>query len=88
MNNRARGLALFVSTTTLCAGPSLAVADAASDVSVAKDLMSVISLQGLPCGQVVSVKQQGDNDYIASCQDGNRYHVFQSAEGRVVVEKK
>lgn len=39
---------------------------AADDVSLNKDLMAVIALQGLPCAQVVSVKQQGDNDYIAS----------------------
>jgi hypothetical protein len=48
----------------------------------------LIVLQGLPCGQVVSVKQQGDNDYIASCADGNRYHVFVNAAGRVVAQKQ
>ena len=47
----------------------------------------MIALQALPCGQVVSVRQQGENDYIASCQDGNRYRVFVNAEGRVIVEK-
>jgi len=36
----------------------------------------VIALLGLPCGQVVSVKRLGDNDHIASCQDGNRYRVY------------
>ena len=30
----------------------------------------------------------GDNDYIASCQDGNRYHVFVNAQGRVVAQKQ
>ena len=59
----------------------------ADDVSLNKDLMAVIALQGLPCGQVVSVKQQGDNDYIASCRDGNRYHVFVNGAGRVVAQK-
>jgi len=44
-------------------------------------------LQGLPCGKVVSASQQGQDDYIASCQDGNRYRIFVNAEGRVVVEK-
>jgi hypothetical protein len=47
----------------------------------------VTALQGLPCGQVVSATQQGADDYVASCQDGNRYRVFVNAEGRVVVEK-
>jgi len=46
---------------------------AAEDPAVLKDLTAVIALQGQPCGQVVSAAKQGDNDYIASCQDGNRY---------------
>jgi hypothetical protein len=70
------------------AGPSLAEDSPAGDVSVAKDLTAVIALQGLPCGQVVTVEQLGDNDYIASCQDGNRYRVFVNADGRVVAEKQ
>jgi hypothetical protein len=53
-----------------------------------KDLTAVIALQGQPCGQVVSATKQGDNDYVASCQDGSRYHVFINAQGRVVVQKQ
>ena len=87
MNERAKGLALIVVSTTLCAAPTLA-ADPASDVSTAKDLTAVIALQGMPCGEVVSATKQGENDYIAACKDGNRYRVFQNAEGRVIVEKK
>ena len=48
----------------------------------------LIALLGLPCGQVVSVIKKGDNDHIATCQDGNRYRVFLNAEGRVVAEKQ
>ena len=66
------------------AAPSLAADDAATR----KDLTSVIALQGLPCGEVISVKTQGDNDYIATCKDGNRYHVLLNSAGRVVVEKQ
>lgn len=88
MNTCVRDLALIVATT-LYAGASLAVDDPASDeVTVAKDLTAVIALQSLSCGQVVSARQQGDNDYIASCQDGNRYRVFVNADGRVIVEKQ
>ena len=36
----------------------------------------------------ISLKNQVDNDYIVSCQDGNRYRVFVNPEGRVVVEKQ
>ena len=87
MNEGARGLALIVVSTTLCVAPALA-ANPASDVSVTKDLTAVIALQGMPCGEVVSARKQGENDYIAACKDGNRYRVFQNAEGRVIVEKK
>jgi hypothetical protein len=68
---------------TLVARPS----PAAEDPAVLKDLTAVIALQGQPCGQVVSAAKQGDNDYIASCQDGNGYRVFVK-EGRVVVQKQ
>jgi hypothetical protein len=70
--------------TALVAAPALA----ADDATVKKDLTSAIALQGLPCGEVVNVAKQGDNDYVASCQDGNRYHVFVNAQGRVVVQKQ
>jgi hypothetical protein len=62
-------------------------AQAAEDPAVLRDLTAVIALQGQPCGQVVSATQQGDNDYVASCQDGNRYRVFVK-EGRVLVQKQ
>ena len=79
-----KSLALMIAVTMLFAGPSLA----ADDPAVLKDLTSVIALQGLPCGQVVSVARKGENDYIASCQDGHRYRVFVNSQGRVVVEKQ
>jgi hypothetical protein len=82
MNRRA-------SLTTLAIAAVLAAgATAADDATVKKDLTAVIALQGLPCGQVTEVKTLGDNDYIASCQDGNRYHVFVNAQGRVVAQKQ
>lgn len=67
----------------LFAGPS----PAADDRALLKDLTSVIMLLGLPCGQVVDARRQGDNDHIASCKDGNRYRVFVNTEGRVVAQK-
>jgi len=53
-----------------------------------KDLTSVIMLLGLPCGQVVSAKRQGENDHIATCKNGSRYRVFVNADGRVVAQKQ
>ena len=64
-------------------GPAVA----ADDPAVLKDLTAVIALQGLPCGNVVSTTKQGENDYVVSCQDGSRYHVFVK-DGRVVVQKQ
>ena len=61
---------------------------AADDEALKKDLSAVIALQGQPCGKVVSVKSQSDNDHVATCQDGNRYRIFVNPEGRVVVQKQ
>jgi len=83
----AQSLALIAATTMAYSGASLAAEDPASDVTVAKDLTAVIALQGQPCGQVVSASRVAEDDYIASCQDGNRYRVFVNADGRVIVEK-
>ena len=60
---------------------------AADDPAQRKDLTAVIALQGLPCGEVVSYEAKGDKEFVATCKDGNRYHVFVNKEGRVVVEK-
>ncbi len=72
----------------LMAASFAASALAADDAAVKKDLFTVITLQGLPCGEVVSVTTRGDNDHVASCKDGNRYHVFLNPQGRVVVQKQ
>ena len=88
MIKRAGALALVgVVTTTGFAGTSLAAEETPGDVPVTRDLAAVIALQGLPCGKVVSARKQGEDDYVASCQDGNRYRVFVNADGRVVVER-
>jgi hypothetical protein len=76
--------AAILALTIPGSGPVLA----ADEVPVAQDLTAVIALQGLPCGKVVSVKQQGENDYIASCQDKHRYRISINADGRVVVQKQ
>ena len=53
-----------------------------------QDMKAVIALQGQPCDKVVDVKRNADSDYLVSCQDGNRYHVFVDAKGRAVVQKQ
>jgi hypothetical protein len=76
-------------TRTLIAIGTLAfaaLAIAADDPKQRQDLTAVIALQGKPCGEVVSYVVQADNDFIATCKDGNRYRVYVK-DGRVVVEK-
>jgi hypothetical protein len=34
----------------------------------------------------VQVQKRADNDFIATCGDGNRYHVY-VRDGRVIVDK-
>ncbi len=58
-----------------------------NDPKQKQDLTAVIALQGKPCGEVVSYVAQGDNDFVATCKDGNRYRVYVK-DGRVLVEKK
>ena len=70
----------------LSAAPSLAQQQ--DEETLKKDLTSVIALHGLPCGEVVGVKTLAQNDYLASCKDGNRYRVHENEKGRVIVEKQ
>ena len=80
-----RTIAVLMAATTLGCSARLR---AAESPSLAKDLTSVIALLGLPCGQVVSVVHNSDNDNVATCKDGHRYHVFVNADGRVVAQKQ
>ena len=59
----------------------------AADDTLGKDLKVTIVLHGYACDQIASSTRNGDSDYTATCKDGNRYHVFVNAQGRVVVEK-
>jgi len=84
MINRTAAFSHALLVAAFVAVPSFA----ADDAALKKDMTSVIALQGLPCGQVVAVKVNADNDYACSCEDGNRYRVYMNAAGRVVVEKQ
>jgi len=75
-------LALF--PAALLASPTFA----AEDEALKKDMASVIALQGLPCGQVETVKVNAPSDYTCQCKDGNRYRVYMNPAGRVIVEKQ
>ena len=81
---------LIVRAPALLALACLATPAAAQQDTEAlkKDLTAVIALQGQPCGEVVSVQVLKQNDYNADCKDGNKYHVYENAKGRVIVEKQ
>jgi hypothetical protein len=76
--------ALVLTAAALFGGTSLL---AAGDASLGKDLKATIALQGMPCDQLAETKRNSDSDYTASCKDGNRYHIYVNAQGRVVVQK-
>lgn len=78
------------STASLFTGLMLSTGmslSAAAAESIGKDLKATIALQGQPCDSVVKTQRNGDSDYTATCKDGNHYHVFIDAQGRVVVKK-
>jgi hypothetical protein len=81
---------LRISALTLALLTSLGGAPllAADDASLGKDLKATIALQGLPCDALVEAKRNSDSDYTASCKDGNRYHIYVNAQGRVIVQKQ
>lgn len=60
----------------------------ADDAAFSKDLMATIALQGKRCDKLVRIKRNGDSDYSVTCRDGNRYHIFVNAQGRVIVAKQ
>jgi len=83
MSTVSKGLA-YTSSLAMLVGARLVIAD---DAAFSKDLMATIALQGLPCDKVVNAKRNADSDYVATCKDGHRYHVYVNASGRVLVEK-
>lgn len=86
MNRFVLALAHSLLTVALLAGAPQQK-EKEDEEALKKDLTAVIALHGMPCGEVVAVNVRGQDDYDASCKDGNRYRVYVNTEGRVVVEK-
>ena len=84
MRRRSVAFAQLLMVAALLTVPSIAD----DQEALKKDLTAVIALQGLPCGQVVAVKEQAQMDYAVTCKDGNLYRVYLNAAGRVVVEAR
>ena len=83
---KAPGAAL-AGTALLLMALTFSAASLADDAGLGKDLAATIALQGMPCNKIVDAKRNADSDYVATCQDGNRYHVYVDPSGRVVVKK-
>ena len=83
MSSRKQSLVLIAAAAVSCSG---VVTAQGQDISDADDLTAVIALQAKPCGRVVNAEKRAENDYVASCEDGNRYRVY-VRDGRVIVEK-
>jgi hypothetical protein len=66
---------------------ALSLAGALMAADIGGDLKATIVLQGMACDQVAQQTRNADSDYNVACKDGNRYHVFVNAQGRVVVQK-
>jgi hypothetical protein len=81
-------LRIFALTLMMAATIGTAPVLAADDSSFGRDLKATIALQGMTCDQVIDAKRNADSDYTATCKDGNRYHVYVNAQGRVVVQKQ
>ncbi len=64
------------------------LASQAGSFDTAKDLSTVIALQGKPCGTVTSFEKVEENDYLAHCSSGDVYRVYVTEMGRVVVVKQ
>ncbi|MEO8465696.1 MAG: hypothetical protein ABI640_10180 [Gammaproteobacteria bacterium] len=79
-----QALAALTLTTLSFAGSAPVLA---ADDAIGKDLKATIALQGFPCNEIATSKRNADSDYTATCKDGNRYRIFVSSQGRVVVQK-
>lgn len=80
-------LRIFALTLMMAGTVGTAPVLAADDPGFSKDLKATIALQGMTCDQVINAKRNADSDYTATCKDGNRYHVYVNAQGRVIVQK-
>jgi hypothetical protein len=85
------GLALGLVVAWLAAAALTAPAGAADekdDAEVRRDLFTVITLEGHPCGAVVEAQRLGPDDYLAACKTGDRYRVRIKPGDRLSVEKQ
>jgi len=56
------------------------------DAKVRKDLKTVLALKGKSCDEIANIRNQGENDYLVTCNNGKRYRIRIDANERVIVE--
>lgn len=61
--------------------------EAGGNVTVAQDLLAVLTLRGKACAAVASHEQLGESDYLVVCTDGPRYRIYIAEGDRVEVEE-
>lgn len=67
--------------------PGIAMAQE-NDAKVKKDLKTVLALQGKTCNEITGLENLGENDYLVTCKDGNRYRIRVNEDDRVVIEEQ
>lgn len=86
MKNMNRPVATLLALLLWAAVPASTLAQ--EDAQVRKDLETVLALKGKPCGTIVELRRQAENDYLVSCKDGHRYRIFIAGGDRVVIEER
>ena len=81
---RSAAVWLAVLSTTLLCHPARARAE---DTALQRDLFSVITLAGLPCGAVVSSVENSASDYSVDCRNGKRFRVHVTGGGLHVTDE-
>ena len=70
-----------------CQAYAVSMPPLAGAADIGADLKATIVLQGYTCSDIAQKTRKADSDYNVACKDGNHYHVYINAQGRVVVEK-
>jgi hypothetical protein len=81
-------LQLMLIFLALAIGTSSVAVAQESDATVKKDLKTVLALQGKACNDIDRLESLGENDYLVTCKDGNRYRIWINADDRVIVEDR
>ena len=72
----------------LCVATPSSAQEPGGDVSIAQDLLAVLTLRGKPCEAVASHEKLGESDYLVVCSDGPRYRIFIAEGDRVAIEER